>query len=144
MLTWRYRNENRGRPQFCGSSVEEPHTALGWGCDLHTVWHAAFLMGHFDHCHSARLLLHAWNTKTSAFSRHSRQSLLNSLMMAATVDVKEPQQEGEKKSKLGCLGGWKKNMPQMLRKPKGINLPETISRCLELVSPATINTHGDL
>lgn len=31
-------------------------TVGGSGCDLDTAQHAAFLMGHFDHCHS---LLHA-------------------------------------------------------------------------------------
>lgn len=59
-------------------------TVGGSGCDLDTVWHTAFLMGHFDHCHSLYPRLgccrmpQTQKNNNSAFSKHSIRSLLSS------------------------------------------------------------------
>lgn len=59
----------------CSGMAERRGEEGGWGearvggsgCDLDTVWHTAFLMGHFDHCHS----LYACKPQTQRLSKHS-------------------------------------------------------------------------
>lgn len=71
-------------------------TVGGSGCDLDTVWHTAFLMGHFDHCHSLYPQLGSCRTPQIQRSQHSADTAAKVcsallMMVAANVDVKVPQ-----------------------------------------------------
>lgn len=73
-------------------------TVGGSGCDLDTVWHTAFLMGHFDHCHSLYpplLLLLPAILKHKDSANTATQTLLRSFLMMAAVNlaVETPQSE---------------------------------------------------
>lgn len=66
-------------------------TVGGSGCDLDTVWHTAFLMGHFDHCHSLYPQLGCCRMpQTQKLIQHSANiaaKVCSALLMMATTTV---------------------------------------------------------